>query len=422
MKFVLASWGSRGDIEPFAAVGRELQSRGHEVRMAVSPDMVDFVAAAGLTAVGYGPNVQSIAHAHRAYWTCLFRNFWKLGELNRLRGEVWDPIAECWQDMSTTLLSLAEGADLVFTGLNIEDLAANVAEHYRIPLATQHWFPLRPNRQLLRFLPAPFSRGAVRAFWWLSWRGTKELEDTQRRLLGLPEAKCSGGRRITERGSLEIQAYDEVCFPGLKAEWAKWGDQRPFVGTLTLELPTDVDEDVLTWISSGTPPIFFGFGSIPVASPAETLDMINATCAQLGERALVCAASSDFSHAKEFERIKVVDAVNYAAVFPACRAVVHHGAPGTTAAGMRAGVPSLILSTDIDQTVWGAAVKRLKVGTARHFSTVTQQILVDDLRTILASEYVDRARDIATRMTKPAESVAATADLVEKFARLEGDR
>lgn len=54
-----------------------------------------------------------------------------------------------------------------------------------------------------------------------------------------------------------------------------------------------------------------------------------------------------------FEHVKVVDTLNYAAVFPACRAVVHHGAPGTTAAGLRAGIPTLSLPTDLDQTLWG---------------------------------------------------------------------
>ena len=59
--------------------------------------------------------------------------------------------------------------------------------------------------------------------------------------------------------------------------------------------------------------------------------------------------------------------MNYAASFPACRAVVHHGGAGTTAVGLRAGVPTLILWTR-DQPIWGAAVERLKVGTARRFS------------------------------------------------------
>jgi UDP:flavonoid glycosyltransferase YjiC (YdhE family) len=225
-------------------------------------------------------------------------------------------------------------------------------------------------------------------------------------------------RRIAERGSLEIQAYDEVCFPGLAAEWAKWDGQRPFVGALTMESPTDADDEVASWIAAGTPPIYFGFGSISVGSPADTLAMIGAACAQLGERALVCSAGTDFSHVPHFEHVKVVGAVNFAAAFPACRAVVHHGGGGTTNASLRAGVPTLILWTLPDQPLWGAAVKRLKVGTARRFSHTTRESLVADLRTILAPQYLTRAREIATRMTKSAESITAAADLVEKFARL----
>ena len=253
---------------------------------------------------------------------------------------------------------------------------------------------------------------------YLGWPMMKGLDDAQRRELGLPKATGPSPWRITERGSLEIQAYDEVCFPGLASEWAKFDGRRPFVGALTMELPTDADDEVASWIAAGTAPICFGFGSMPVESAADTLAMVSAACAQLGERALVCSGSSDFSNVPHFDNVKVVGTMNYAAAFPACRAVVHHGGAGTTAASLRAGVPTLILSTDLDQTLWGARVKRLKVGTARRFSATTEKSLVADLRTILAPQYVARAREIATQMTKPAESVAAAADLLENFARL----
>jgi UDP:flavonoid glycosyltransferase YjiC (YdhE family) len=208
-----------------------------------------------------------------------------------------------------------------------------------------------------------------------------------------------------------------VCFPGLKADWAKWNGQRPFVGALTMELPTDADVEVASWIAAGTPPIYFGFGSIPVIAPADAIAMISAACAQLGERALVCGGGTDFSQVPKFEHVKVVGTVNFTEIFPVCRAVVHHGGAGTTAAGLRAGVPQLILSTDLDQSLWGARVKRLKLGLGRRFSSVTQESLVADLRTILAPQYVNRAREIAPRMSKPAESVVSAADLVENFAR-----
>ena len=418
MKFVLAFYGTRGDVEPGVAVGRELLRRGHNVRMAVPPDLVGFAESAGLLAVAYGPDTQAWLEATRNFWTRLFRNFWRIKEVAKLLRESREPGTRCWGEMSTTLTSLTDGADLLITGLSYQELAANVAEYCDVPLATVLWLPIRVNGHLLPRLPAPLIRSAMTVYEWLVWRGVKKAEDVQRRELGLPKATGPAPRRIAERGSLEIQAYDEVCFPGLAAEWAKWNGRRPFVGTLTMELPTDADDEVASWIAAGKPPIFFGFGSIPVESPADTIAMIGAACAQLGERALVCSGWTDFSHVPHFDHVKVVGAVNFATVFPACRAVVHHGGAGTTAAGLRAGVPTLILWMADVQVMWGAAVKRLKMGTSRRFSTTTQKSLVADLRTILAPQYANRAREIASRMNKPTESVATAADLLENFAPL----
>ncbi|MGA9679357.1 MAG: glycosyltransferase [Mycobacterium sp.] len=415
MKFVLASYGTRGDVEPCAAIGRELLRRGHDVRMAVAPDLVRFVESVGLAAVACGPDPRTWQDLHRDLLTHL-RKFWKIQDLIRLRREDFELFTQCWEELSTALMSLADGADLLLTGVIAEQTAANVAEYYDIPLATPHTFPMRPNGQLVPTLPAPLTRSAMTVSEWLGWPMTKKLEDAQRHELGLPKATGPSSRRIADRGSLEIQAYDEVCFPGLAAEWAKFDGRRPFVGALTMESPTEADDEVASWIAAGTPPIFFGFGSMSVESVADTVAMVSAACAQLGERALVCGGWSDFSEASHFEHVKVVGAMSYAAAFPACRAVVHHGGGGTTAAGLRAGVPTLILSTFGEQAIWGAAVKRLKVGTVRRLSTTTRESLVTDLRTILAPQCVARAREFATQITKPAESVAAATDLVEDFA------
>ncbi|ORB27085.1 glycosyltransferase [Mycolicibacterium parafortuitum] len=417
MRFVLASWGSRGEVEPCAAVGRELLRRGHEVQMAVPPDLIDFTESAGIPAVAYGPKLQDIVDAYRDYWTCLFRTPWKIRELVRLNRAISTPRAS-WAGMSTTLTALTKDADLLFTSnLAFERLASNVAEHQGIPLATLHWFPTRANGQVLPSIPAPLLRRALTVYEWLSRGGSeRKVDAAQRRALGLPKAKGPWPWWIAARGGLEIQAYDEACFPGLAAEWAKWGDTRPFIGTLTMELPTDVDEEVASWISAGTPPIFFGFGSMPIKSPADTIAMIAGACAQLGERALVGTAGVDFEDVPAYDHVKVVGAVNYATVFPACRAVVHHGGTGTTALGLRAGVPTLILSTDMHQTLWGAQLKRLKVGAARRFSATNEKTLTDDLRTILAPRYSTNVRELSKRLATPAESVAGATDLLEELA------
>lgn len=420
VKFVLSSYGTRGEVEPCAAVGLELLRRGHDVCMAVPLDLVGFVESAGLATVAYTVDSQTQIEKYLYLWRHIYfsRNLWRIRDANRLWREQAEIGIRCLAETRATLLSLAEGADLLLSGVNFEQPAAMVAEHCNIPLAVLHYGPARANGQMVPFLPSPLARSAMTAYEWLVWRLTKNYEDAQRRGLGLTKAGAPHSRRMAERGSLEIQAYDDVCFPGLAAEWAKFDGRRPFVGTLTMALPTDADEEVLSWIAAGTPPIFFGFGSMLVESPADTLAMISAACAQLGERALVCSAGSDFSQVPQPDHVKVVGAVNYAEIFPSCRAVVHHGSIGTTAAGLRAGVPTLILWTIRDQMILGAQVKRLKVGTSRRLSTATEKSLVADLRIILAPQYAARAREVASRMATPAESVVKTADLVENLARV----
>ncbi len=375
MKFVLAGYGSRGDVEPFAAVGRELLGRGHDVCLAVPPWMLGFVESAGLAAVRFGSDPPPIT----------------------VMSDVVRRIIQILAEWGAGLKTLASGADLLLTGKGEQGLAANVAEYYGIPNAALHFFPGDHG-----------SLGGVMG------RLIKQAEDAQRRELGLPDVTAPA------RESLEIQAYDELCFTGPAAEWAEQGRRRPFVGALTLELPTNADAEVLSWIAAGTPPIYFGFGGgMKLPSPAETVAMITAACAQLGERALIGSGPHDLSRVPHPDHIKVVSAVNHAAIFPACRAVVHHGGAGTTAASMRAGIPTLILWLAVDdQPVWAEAVTRLEVGSGREFWSTTLDLLVADLRSILTPQYVTRAREVATQMTTPAESVASAADLLEDAARL----
>lgn len=416
MRFVLAVHGTRGDVEPCAAVGLELQRRGHSVHMAVAPNMVDFVESAGLTAAPYGPDSQEQIGAASDF----IRNVAKIQHPGNIVRAITDIYAQGWADMSDTLTSLAYGADLLFTGHTYQGVALNIAEYHDIPLAALHYFPVRVNGHVgVASVPAlpPLTRSAMRASWWLYWRITKGAEDAQRRDLGLPRVAASSAQRMADREVLEIQAYDDVCFPGLAAEWA---GRRPFVGALTLQLPTNDDDEVASWIAAGKAPIYFSFGSTPVLSQAQTVAMISSACAELGERALIYCGAGDFGGIPHGAHVKLVGPLNYATIFPACRAVVHHGGAGTTAAGLRAGKPTLILWDVADQPIWAAQVKRLKVGTARRFSATNRRTLIEDLRTVLEPRYAARARAIATRMTKPDAAVGIAADLLEKAAHPSG--
>ena len=420
MKIAVTIHGTRGDVEPCAAVALELRRRGHEVPMAVPPNLVAFVESVGLQAVGYGPDSQkqlqgdvferpdALTAAGPADWV-------RLGNpLNALR-KARVAATRGWDEMSQTLLLMAERADLIVTGTAYQEIAGNVAEFHGLPLAEVHYFPVRASTQLL---PVRLPRAVVTAGYAAGarahWQLLKPAEARQRRVLGLPPATTSPVARIVARGALEIQAYDPVFFPGLAEEW---GDRRPLIGSMTLQMPTELDDEVASWVARGAPPIYFGFGSMPLDSPADAVRLISDVCSELGERALICAGFSAFEETPATDDVKVVTAVNHSAVFPSCRAVVHHGGAGTTAAGIRAGVPTLVLWVAAEQPLWGKQVDRLGVGTYRRFSATTRASLLADLQTVLAPETAQRASLLAERMSQPSTSVTTAADLLEEAAR-----
>ena len=152
--------------------------------------------------------------AYRNFWTRFFRNFWRIQDLIRLWRELWEPVVQCWAEMSTTLTSLADGADLLFTGRTFEEAAANVAEYYDIPLATLHWFPIRANGQLVPILPSPLVRSAMTVYEWLYWRRTKKVEDAQRRELGLPKATAPRRDGSPNADRWKSRPTTRFAFPG----------------------------------------------------------------------------------------------------------------------------------------------------------------------------------------------------------------
>lgn len=413
MKFVLAVHGTRGDVEPCAAVGMELQRRGHDVRMAVPPNLIGFVDAAGLSGVAYGPDSGIQINQVAAF----VRNLTKAQNPLNLAQAGKELFVEGWDEMGATLAELAEGADLLMTGQTYHGVVANVAEYHDIPLAALHHFPMHVNGQVgipSLPLPGPVVRTVAKASWRLYSYTTGDADRTQRRELGLSPTSVPALQRIVGRGAPEIQAYDPALFPGIAQEWKV---RRPFVGALSMRLHTEPNAELDDWIAAGSPPIYFGFGSTPVQSPAETVEMIADVCAELGERALVYAPAGA-TLAVQPEHVKLVGLVDYSTVLPRCRAVVHHGGAGTTAAGLRAGMPTFILWDVADQPIWAAAVQRVKVGTAKRFAHVNRKSLLRGVKTILQPEYAARAREISTRMSDPADAVATAADLLEEAVRV----
>lgn len=422
MKIALVTTGTRGDAQPMILLARELEARGHQTVLGLPPNVVGLGRLAGVRTETLGPDTQVVLESEEG------RRWLAAGDVRTFMKELEAITDREYETIVTDLRAVCEGADLVVAGLLMQDHAAVLCEAWDIPMVVMHAFPWEPNatythllapqREMPRWLNR-LTHALVGRVWWHSNKaGTNQL----RAQMGLGRARASTQHRMARVGTPVIQGFDPVLTPGLEAEY---GDRRPVVGFLTPDDAlratwgeTALPEALLEWLAQGEPPVFFGFGSMPVLDPAATVAMIIQVSRRLGVRAVVNAgwaglAALDASDTDVF----VVGAVNHDALLPHCRAAVHHGGAGTTAASLAAGLPTVVCSVFADQPFWGAQLARRGLGATVRFAELDADRLHAALDTALSPAVVARAAAVGRQLCQRGSGTGRAADVVEAELR-----
>ncbi|WP_280401151.1 glycosyltransferase [Nocardia carnea] len=426
MKVAIPLTGTRGDVQPGVALGLELRARGHDVVVGAPPNLVEFVTAAGLSAQTCGPDVQQLYASEEG------QKALAAGSSLRLMQLVGKQMAEYADRMNNEVVAVCAGAEVIVSTLLTEDRVASVAEASDTPMVTMHGFPGRATGAY------PFP-GALPPHWRPPApvnRATWAVAENLRRVvfmrylnrlrldLGLPKTAQSPAAMLAARNVPEVQIYDPALVPGLAEDW---GARRPLVGFLALpraareavgELADD-HSDLLGWIADGEPPVYYGFGSMPIRDTHQILAMVEEVSRRLGRRALVSAGWSDLdtANAETGPQLRVVGPVAHDLVFPHCAAAVHHGGIGTTFESLRAGLPTLVCSVSFDQPMWGGQVERLGVGAHLPFAKLEPDRLTAAVRSLLEPVMSRRAALLAESLRSRSDATTRTADIVEAAAR-----
>ncbi|AZG47722.1 glycosyltransferase [Gordonia insulae] len=405
MRFGFAMHGSRGDVQPGVAVARALADRGHEVTVAAPEDIVPAVSRTGLPTRVLCPDNSELLKSPLVKERLKSKNpstrLKALAEISAFGAETSEQV----------MGELAQGADVLVTGLLAQERAATVAESTGTAFVPLHYCPIRSNESVEIFRPMP--TWTRRAMWALgdqvNWLTVRGRDRDLRRRLGIAPATGPLPRRLRAAGTPEVQAYDPLMFPGLREEW---GPSRPFTGAL---LPDEAtrrqynDDDgqatagVVTWADSDRPPVYVGFGSMPVEP--ERIEGIVGSLTGLGLRVI---AHTEHELPPADAVLRVSAPIDHETLLPHCRGAVHHGGAGTTAAVARAGVPAVIGWLSADQPMWAAALRRLGVGGGRRLRKLDE----DDLTLLLDDEVADSAARLAERLTPPASAVAGACDVL----------
>lgn len=339
LRVVLASVGTRGDVQPMVAAALALAARGHQPLLLAPPDFAPWAASLGLAFRPLGLDVRAFIAGQPQV---LSGNPW------RAYRAVRDFFAVETPRMAQALCEACRGADVLLWSGGVL-CAPAVAEHLGLPAlgllysscsvpsgchppptSTRHGLPAWVNRLqwalLGAFLAGPVGRPLNR----------------QRRALGLPALPL--GRQLFEDPALVL-----ACDPGLLPPDPAWAGRIPSIGFVFFDDPTPLDADLSAWLGAGPAPVYIGFGSMSGKGPARIDALVVEAVRAAGRRGLVGTGWGGLGGLALPPDWRRVGDVAHAQLFPRLAVVVHHGGSGTTAAALRAGVPQVVLPLILDQ-------------------------------------------------------------------------
>jgi UDP:flavonoid glycosyltransferase YjiC (YdhE family) len=340
LRIVLASVGSRGDVQPMLALAQTLRARGHTVLIAAPPNFADWAGTLGFEFAPLSEDIQVFLAENRDIMTG--KPLKMLSVINRyFRKQI--PL------QAQQLLPICRGADVIVWG-GLALCAPSVAEHLGLPElcvlysscvlpSSEHPPPNIPWHGLPRWMN--------KLFWTINHLMVDLLlrgfVNNMRAGLGLaPKAHLRD--HLLEAGSVVIAA-DEVLFP----PDPQWQGRYPYVSSIFFDDPTPLDADLDAWLAAGEAPVYIGFGSMSGKGTDRIERILVEALAASGRRCLLDAGWAGLGAGALPTGWRNVRGAPHAALFARVAVVVHHGGSGTTAQALRAGVPQVLLPLILDQ-------------------------------------------------------------------------
>jgi sterol 3beta-glucosyltransferase len=366
MRITIPTTGSRGDVEPYVALGIGLRARGHQVCVATHINFEATVRQHGLEFYPLGQDaraLQSGAIGDRMV-NAGGDGLAFLREFTRMRRPLLRTLMHnCWK--------ACRGSDIILASSSEFLLALSVAEREKLPVIWTSLMPLSPTLSrescLFRAWPRWLPGASVHNWlthattswgtWWLLMSG---FNRARREALDLPPVPFYGPIASYLAPRLSLDGYSAYVAP----RPADWNDRHHVTGYWFLDPdPNWQPPKALTdFLAAGPAPICIGFGSMHDRDADNVTESIKKALDRSGQRGILISGWGGLKSDCASDRVFSIDAVPHSWVFPRCAAVVHHGGAGTTGAGLRAGVPNLVVPFMADQPFWGRRVHALGAG------------------------------------------------------------
>jgi sterol 3beta-glucosyltransferase len=359
MQIAIAASGTRGDVQPYVALGKGLRAAGHQVRLLTSDDFAGLVGDAGLEFASMGESIEKMLQSEEWRKTTESGNF--LAILARMNSEM----KRRAEALASRIPALLRPADLIVAGVGGIGGPFSAAETFGIPIIQAYVFPITPTRAFASPLTPKLPMNALNPLSFqmmrqMLWQSTRVADVTTRRALGMRRGSIFGPFRALE-GQPILYGYSRHVLP----RPADWSDGHSVTGYWFLDAPGDWQPpaDLVNFLRAGAPPVYIGFGSMGSRSPKQAAELALRALARSGQRGVLASGWGGLRSSDLPDSVYMLSSVPHSWLFPQMAAVVHHGGAGTTAAGLRAGVPSIVVPHMGDQAFWGHRIAALGVGT-----------------------------------------------------------
>jgi sterol 3beta-glucosyltransferase len=417
MRMTLIAHGTRGDVQPFVVLGLRLAELGHDVTLAASQNHQRMAEDAELRFLPIPIDLESFIESDEG------RSLMAKGRGARLASEMAKLHHERRAALNAQVAAACEGAEMIVGNVLTMDRGLVMADKLRVPFVMVNSFPLFPTAEfpspMVTTAKVPFScarRMTHRLLWWLWQRGNAQAMAELRRELGLPAPKAPLVDRLTQPGSLIVSHFSDRLVPR-PADWPKGLHMTGF-----FQVPAKLrgreapPEELVRWLDAGAPPVFVGFGSMPIHDPERRLRETAKVARARGLRAVVnLRGASHGPWAEAPEDVFVVGAIDHDWLMPKCRAAVHHGGAGTLAASLGAGLPTMVCSVWADQPFWGNLVARSGVGWHVLFPKLNAATLDEGLAAITREEARTRALHVRDRLAEEGDGSGRAACLISEY-------
>lgn len=386
--------GTRGDVQPYIALGLGLKAKGYDVTIATLAGFESQIVGYGLKHdVLRGDFIGVAQNANTNNPLKLIKIYTEMAR---------DTLADEWSSAQNADVFIYNPA--AFGGYHIaEKLGVPSFAAFPAPMYTptsefpSPFFPF-PN---LGFLNKASHR------WFASMSTSiyrKPIDEWRRDVLKLPPLK-------KQKPVKTLYAYSKAVVPVP----SDWDDASVVTGYWFLDTPAgwQPPQDLVAFLQNGPPPVYVGFGSMFMNGGKQKTEMVLDALKLSGQRGILSTGWGGLTREDVPENVFVVDSVPHDWLFQHVSCVVHHGGAGTTGSGLRAGKPTLICPFVGDQPFWGRRVASLGVGPKPiHQRMLTAEKLANAIQVAVSDEGIKQRSEAIGKVIREENGVGNAADYI----------